>query len=309
MGAAEPPLSRNHDFLIFWAGQGLSGLGDAFATIAVPLLVLRATGSLHRMGQLSAMVAVAHAVAGLFSGTLVDRVDRRRLMVACDLGRALAYGLVPLVWWLRGPSFALLAAVSVGGALLGNTFQVAAITAIARLVPRSQLLQANGLSHGAYAVAFFVGPMLAGALCERLGPTAAIGVDAASFVASALSVLAVRRPFRADDTGPRGSAIADFLAGLRFLWAHPVLRATLVLLALCSLVSAGRDNLVIYHLEHDLGRRDRHVGAVYAVASLGALVGALAAPRLRTRWGFATCWLGAGAALGIAAIEIGRAHV
>ena len=309
MVAADPPLARNRDFLTFWAGQGLSGLGDAFATIAVPLLVLRATGSLHRMGQLSAAVACAHVAAGLFSGALVDRVDRRRLMIACDLGRALVFAAVPLAWWLRGPSYPLLVGASVVGALLGNTFQVAAITAVARLVPRAQLIAANGMTHGAYAVAFFVGPMLAGAVCERVGPTAAVGVDAASFLVSALSVAAVRKPFSAGDETARGPALAGFVAGLRFLWESPVLRATMLLLASSSLALAGRDNLFIFHLKRDLGWSDGRVGAVYALASLGALTGAAAAPRLRARWGFAACWLTAGLALGLATAGVGHAAV
>jgi len=304
---AEVPLSQNRDFLTFWIGQGLSGLGDAFAAIAVPLLVLRSTGSLHRMGQLTAAVAVAHLTAGLVSGAVVDRVDRRRLMIACDLGRAAVFGAVPLVWRLHGPSYPLLVAASVVGALLGNTFQVAAITAVARIVPRPQLIQANGMMHGSYAVAFFVGPMLAGVVCDRLGPAAAVGVDAGSFLLSALSVMAVRRSLSAETPAARGTALGDFIAGVRFLWAHPVLRATLLLLATSSFILSGRDNLFIYLLKRDLHRDDRDVGFVYALGSLGALTGAVLAPRLRGRWGFAGCWLTAGVALGCAIAALGHA--
>lgn len=66
-----PSLWRDRDFNIYWLGQTLSsGLGDAFAAIALPLLVLQSTGSLHRMGRLTALVAVAHVVACLASGAL-----------------------------------------------------------------------------------------------------------------------------------------------------------------------------------------------------------------------------------------------
>lgn len=304
----EVSLWRNRDFNTFWAGQALSALGDAFASIAVPLLVLQATGSLQRMGMLTATVSVAHVVSGLFSGALVDRVDRRRLMIACDVGRWALWSVVPVAWWMGGPSYPLLVAASCAAALLGNTFQVTAITAVASLVPRSQLIHANGRMHGAYAAMFFVGPMLAGVVCERWGPVVALCVDAASFLASALSVVAVRGRFARDATAPREApvgVVAGFVQGLRFLWANPTLRATMLLLCVSSLLLAGRDNMLVYYIKRDLHRGDRAVGAVFAAGALGALAGAVLAPRMRARWGFAACWLAAGASLGAATMGFG----
>ncbi|MRT44822.1 MFS transporter, partial [Xylella fastidiosa subsp. multiplex] len=77
-------LWQQRDFGIFWAAQTLSVLGDSFALIALPLLVLEATGSVARMGLLTGVGSVAAVVAAVFAGALVDRADRRRLLVACD---------------------------------------------------------------------------------------------------------------------------------------------------------------------------------------------------------------------------------
>lgn len=305
--AAPPSLWRDRDFNIYWLGQTLSGLGDAFASIALPLLVLQSTGSLRHMGRLTALVSVAHVVAGLGSGALVDRVDRRRLMIACDLGRWLVYSTVPLVWWLRGPSYELLVVAGALGALLGNTFQVAAITAVANLVPRPQLIAANGRMHGSYAVMFFVGPMLAGEVCQRFGPTTAIAVDCVSFLASAASLTMVRARFSAGEPGERPSLVAGFVEGVRFLWQMPTLRAVTVLLGLSSMLLAGRENLVIFHVKRSLHGDDRAVGRVFALAALGAVLGAWATPRMRERWGFGACWLGAGVLMGGAMIGFGAA--
>ena len=100
-------LWRQRDFGIFWAAQTLSVLGDSFALIALPLLVLQATGSVARMGLLTAVGGAAAVAAGVFAGVLVDRVDRRRLLITCDLVRMVLYGLIPLVW-LFGPRIWLL---------------------------------------------------------------------------------------------------------------------------------------------------------------------------------------------------------
>ncbi|KUO16021.1 hypothetical protein AQJ91_37975 [Streptomyces dysideae] len=67
---------RQRDFGIFWAAQTLSVLGDSFALIALPLLVLQATGSLARMGLLTAVGGAASVLAAVFAGAVVDRVDQ-----------------------------------------------------------------------------------------------------------------------------------------------------------------------------------------------------------------------------------------
>jgi MFS family permease len=74
-------LARDRNFLIFWAGQTFAVLGDAFALVALPLLVLEATGSVARMGQITAVNGAGALLAGLVAGPLVDRLDRRRLMI------------------------------------------------------------------------------------------------------------------------------------------------------------------------------------------------------------------------------------
>jgi MFS family permease len=299
-------LSENRDFTTFWIGQTLSGLGDAFATVATPLLVLQATGSLRQMGLLSTLVAVAHVTSGIVSGAIVDHVERRRLMIACDLARWVVWTSVPVLWWLRGPSYPLLVIASVLGALLGNTFQVAAITAIANLVPRSQLIAANGRMHGAYAAMYFVGPMLAGVVCHRYGPSMALAIDAVSYLVSAASLLLVRDRFSRDDAARSNEhPLRAFVTGLRFLWQHPVLRVTMLLLAATSFVMAGRENLVVYHLKRNLHRNDDTVGFVFGLAALGSVLGAALAPSLRARWGFATCWLAAGVVMGIGVVGVG----
>ncbi len=305
---AVPSLWRDRDFNIYWFGQTLSGLGDAFASVAVPLLVLQATGSLHRMGRLTAIVSVAHVVAGLASGVLVDRLDRRRLMIACDVGRWIAWATVPLVWWLRGPSYPALVAAAVVGALLGNTFQVAAITAVANLVPRARLIDANGRMHGSYAAMFAVGPVLAGEVCQRFGPVTALAFDCVSFLVSAVSLGFVRRPFGDAGARDRVGLVEGFASGFRFLVSVPTLRTLTVLLGLSSLLMAGRENLLVFYVKRTLHRDDRAVGHLFALAAVGAVVGAWRAPSLRARYGFAACWLGAGALMGVALALFGRAH-
>src|SRR6478609_1769845 len=115
-------LWRNRNFNIFWAGQTFSNLGDSFALIALPLLVLQATGSVAQMGLVTGTFGLSSLFTNLISGVVVDRVDRRLLMVWCDLGRLVVNGLIPLIWWLAGPQIWLIYLVTAVSASLGSFF-------------------------------------------------------------------------------------------------------------------------------------------------------------------------------------------
>jgi MFS family permease len=303
---SERSLWRNRDFNVYWAGQALSVLGDSFSMVATPLLVLQATGSVTQMGLLTATIGVGNILAGLFSGVLVDRFDRRLLMIACDTARTLLWALVPLVWWRFGPQLWLLFVCGLLGALLGNTFQVACITAVANLAERDQITEANGRLQATFAAMMCVGPMLSGFICHRYGPVVAIGVDSLSFLASALSLLFVRLP-RGERPTESAQPLAELLAGARFLFGHPVLRSVAILLAGTNLALGARNDLIIFHVKRTMLLTDDDVGALFAIAAVGAIAGGLMAPTLRRRFGFAACWLGGGFLLGLALAVSGLA--
>ena len=302
---AGPSFARigiNRAFTIFWIGQSLSSLGDAFALIALPLLVLQATGSVSQMGLVTGASGVSQLIAGIFAGLLVDRVDRRRLMILCDLGRTILYGAIPLGWWLLGPQIWLIYLVTILGALLGMCFQVAYITAVSNLVEREALTGANGRLQATVGVAFVLGPVLAGLISARVGPSAAIGVDAASFLVSAASLTLLRLRQAAATRHPHGESagqMAELLAGARFLFAHPVLRAITIVLAVFTFSTTGSLDLFIFYLKHDLHQSDNAVGFIFGLACVGAIGAGLAAATLRRRLGFGVCWLGGIIGMGV----------
>jgi hypothetical protein len=134
------------------------------------------------------------------------------------------------------------------------------------------------------------GSAATGLLCAFLTPAAAIGIDAATFIASALGILAIRLPRSAGSAGfPHWS---DYLVGLRFLWKSPVLRALAVLLSVQTFVTLGVTDLVIFHLRHDLYQPSPVVGYVLTEASAGALAAGMCVGWLRRRTGFAVSWIG-----------------
>ncbi|WP_030490512.1 MFS transporter [Micromonospora chokoriensis] len=303
------PLWRDRTFGTYWIAQSLSAAGDSFAYLAVPLLVLQATGSVAQMGLLTAVAGAASVVAGVFGGVLVDRYDRRTLMIVADLTRLVLYSLVPLAW-LAGAQVWLLFVVLPICEAAGMVFQVAAVTAVRNLVDRDRITEANGRLQATYAAAAVLGPLLAGVVAARFGPATAIAVNAGSFALSAAGLWLIRlRPVQVDldAVTPRQRPLAEFLAGARFLWRQPVLRALTVLLSVFIFLTYGFIDVLIYHVTHDLGGSEGTVGTVLGLAALGTVAGALLVAPLRRRRGFGATWIGAHAICGFAVAGVGIA--
>ncbi|WP_051696570.1 MFS transporter [Streptomyces sp. NRRL S-244] len=316
-----PSLWHNRDFNVFWLGQALSVLGGSISLLALPLLVLDATGSVVQMGLITVISAVGAIATGLFAGYVVDRTDRRRLMITCDLARALLLGAVPFIW-LAGPRIWVLYVLTALVTVLKTLFDVAYVTAVPNLVRAEDLTAANGRLTAAFAFGTLCGPAAAGFIAAGVGADWALGVDGATFLVSAVSLrwVAFGRE-GADGPGVSEQGVSErgapeagklrevfvgmFLDGVRFLWAHPVLRALTVLLTLLTFVTMGATDLLVFRIRHDLGLGSATVGYVIAVSGLGVVGAAFAAAPLRRTFGFGACWLGATALIGVSVAGTG----
>jgi MFS family permease len=294
--ASSPALLRNRSFLIFWGGQSLASLGTMFALIAMPLLVLQATGQVVQMGLVTATFTISQLVAGIFAGQLIDTFNRRQLMILCDGGRALIYASIPLVWFFVGPQVWLIYVVTASGAILGQIFQVGFVTTVANLVEKKQIITANGYINASMAISAMIGPLLGGVAVEHFGPAIALSAQAAAFAISALSLLLIRlRPIAAEraTAGKEEHGVSAMLAGVRFLFAQPVLCAVTVILLAYGLATGAGLDLFIFHVKSDLHQSGTAVGFVFAASSIGSIIGALAAGLVRKRLGFGPVYLGA----------------
>ncbi|MFD7256131.1 MFS transporter [Streptomyces sp. NPDC059874] len=302
-------LGRNKNFNVFWLGQALSVLGGSISLIALPLLVLDATGSIIQMGMLTVVSGVTGIGTGLFAGYVVDRVDRRRLMIVCDLLRAALLGAVPFIW-MAGPRVWVLYVLTAGVGVLKTLFDVAYVTAVPQLVRPEDLTTANGRLMSTFAFGTLLGPVVAGLLTAGVGADWALAVDGATFLVSAGSLRWVTFHRAADGAEKRPTAGAGvlremFVVGFRFLWSHPLLRPLTIQLTLLTFVTMGATDLLIFHVEEDLDRDAVTLGYVVAVSGVGAAVAALAAGRLRRVFGFGTCWIASLAMIAVSVAGIG----
>ena len=296
------------DFTLFWTAETLSTFGSSFSFVAVPLLVLHATGSVAQMGLLTGVSSVAGLAAGVFAGSIADRFDRRRLLIAANLAQAVLFGAIPAVWFFASPIWLLYVTVPLA-AVFAMIFRVTYVTVVPRLVDADQITEANGRLSASFAATGIIGPVLAGLISGQFGPQAAIGVDAVSFALAGAGLVLVhlRPPSSAAAAEPAGWW-RDLVTGAAFLWRHPVLRWLTVLLTALIFFWQGLVDLLIFYLKHDLAQPDQTVGSVMAVATVGTLAGALGVARLRRRIGFGASWIGSSVLAGVAVAATAFTH-
>jgi MFS family permease len=292
------------DFRRFWIGQTISSLGDAFTGFALPLLIYGLTGSALSLAISSAAAFLPYLLFGLVIGAWVDRVDRRRLMLLTDIGRALLIASIPLLsaaglfalWYVYVVQF-IAATLAIG-------FNSAQPAALASLVERDELRKANGRIIAGYSVAWIVGPLLAGGLATVLPLPALLWIDALSYLASALALGLIRTSFNRG-TAPRARLLADIAAGLRYVWTQPVIRAiTLLMLLLNTVGPTTRVQLVLF-AKQQFQASDAQVGLLSAAAAVGVLLASLGAGRAR-RWRASRMSIGGLLAQGLLLIAFGR---
>jgi MFS family permease len=309
-------LRRNRDLRNLLISQSLSALGDAFALVAIPLLVLHATHSVAQMGLVTGLAGVASIITGVFSGVIIDRFDRRILLIICDLARCVLFAAITVVW-LFTPQLWLIYVVMGLAAAFSMIFDVGYVTVVPAIVAEDQITDANGLLFAAQAIASVAGPALAGLVSGLWGPSAAVGVDAASFLVSAAGLMLIRlRPTApvpgeaavgAQRSGGGRRLLQDLLEGVRFLWHEPVLRALTAALTIVLFFTTGLNDLIVYDVEHGLHHSDGAVGAVMAAGTVGTFLGSALVARVRRRAGFGGTWIGGTALGGLAICGLGVA--
>ncbi|QIS17627.1 MFS transporter [Nocardia terpenica] len=300
-------LSRRRDFVVFLSSQTLSALGNSVSYVAIPLLVLHATGSVVQMGLITGLVSAATITTGLLSGAVVDRVDRRRLLMTCDIARALLFGVIPLTWAVAPQVWLLYVIVPVAG-VFSMAAQIGYVAVVPSLVGAEQITKANGRLYASYSVAGVAGPAIAGAVSGVFGPAAAIAIDAATFVASAVGLWLIRWDDASTAAPPdpaRRSFRSDFAVGFGFLWGHPVLRTLTILLSFLTFLTLGLVDIAVFHVKHDLGQSDGAVGGVLAAGTVGTLIASSFVARVRRSLGFGVSWIGAYALAGVAVAGLG----
>jgi DHA3 family macrolide efflux protein-like MFS transporter len=270
----------NRDFLILWQGQLVSALGDVVYAIALGFWVLGATGSTAIMGSLMAAATLPRVLVSPVAGVVVDRTNRRRLLILTDVARGVAVLLVALaafrgvlhVWMAFG------AAVVIG---LGGAFFTPGVSAVLpSIVTRERLIQANSAYSMIYTGSGMLGNSVGGFLFQLLGAPFLFLFNGLSYLVSSVTLLAVRVPPR--DVPPKEQHfLAEMKDGLRFAWRVKGLRTLFLTAAALNFFGVMGITLILPLFQKTPALGAARYGLAMACITGGMFIGFAAASALK----------------------------
>jgi MFS family permease len=289
-------LWRHADFLRLWGAASVSQVGSQVTLLALPLvavLVLDATA--FEVALLTTFDFLPFLLFGLPAGVWVDRLARRPVMIATDVGRALALLTIPLTYAMDVLTLVQLYAVGFAVGVMTVFFELAYTSYLPSLVAREQLIDANSKLEISRSGAFIGGPGLGGILVGLLTAPGAIVVDALSFVASGFLVLRIKGHEQwIAAAGARRGLRRELVEGIRYVLSHRFLWPIASCTAILNLFWNAAFAVYFVFLARELDLEPAVIGLVLMLGNLGWLAGALVAGRVTN--GVGVGWTLAGSA-------------
>jgi predicted MFS family arabinose efflux permease len=265
------PLRRNRDFVLLQFGQLLSAIGVQMTAIAYPLLVLALTHSAAKAGLVGFARVVPYPVCGLLAGAAADRWNRKPLMVASDVVRALALVALATTIAVGSADFWLIIVVALVDGAGSSFFAAAQAGALRSVVPAPQMPAAVATVTARTSLVLVAGPPLGGALFT-VGRAVPFVADAVSYAFSTVSLLAMRTPFQEQRQRAATRLRSEIAEGVAYLWNQPFLRTCALLFGIGNLVFPGLSLVIVVVGTRD-GLTGGEIGAITAVFGACLLVG------------------------------------
>jgi MFS family permease len=294
-----PPLWRNRDYMLLWSGQVVSVMGGGIAGLAFPLLVLALTdGDYAAAGFAAALGGLPYLIFSLPVGALIDRWNRKQVMILCDIGRALSAASIPIalyfdmltVWQLFANAF-------IEGTLF-VFFNIAEVAALSRVVAKEQLPQATAQNEAGFIATGLAAPPLGGFLFQ-VSRGVPFLFDAISYAGSVISLLFIKTTFQGERTKVDRNLRREIGEGLRWLWGHPLIRYMAFLTGGSNFVFAGIDLILIVLAQNLLGVPGTEVaeigpeiGLIFSIGAIGGIVGSVIGGQIQKRFTFGQVIIG-----------------
>jgi MFS family permease len=284
-------LLHHPDFLKLWTAETVSVFGTAITQLALPLIAATVLQvSAFEFGLLTTIEFLPFILLSLPAGVWVDRLRRRPILIAGDLGRAIAIATIPVAFYFDALTIWQLYLVGFINGCLTVFFDVAYQSYLPSLVERDQLVEGNSKLEITRSAAQILGPGLAGLLIGILRAPFAMVIDALSYLWSGVFVFLIRRPEppvvphdpAAD--GPKPSMRREIAVGLRYVTGHRWLRGIAATTGVANFFGNVITAILILYVSRE-GLTAEAIGFAFSIGSVGVLLAALVTSRVTARVG------------------------
>jgi MFS family permease len=292
MSGTSRSLLRHPDFLKLWTAETISVFGSAITQLALPLIAATVLQvGAFEFGLLTTIEFLPFILLSLPAGVWVDRLRRRPILIAADLGRAACIASIPVAFSFDALTIWQLYVVGFVNGCLTVFFDVAYQSYLPSVVERDQLVEGNSKLEITRSAAQILGPGAAGLLIGLLRAPFAMVLDAVSYVVSAVFLAWIRRPEPPVEVhdeaahGPKPSMRQDIATGLRYVTGHRWLRSIAATTGISNFFGNIGGAILILYLVRERGLGAEAIGFAFSVGSLGVLVAALLTTRMTRRFG------------------------
>ncbi len=283
-------LWRNLDYMLLWSGQTVSSTGTQVSQLAFPLLILAVTHSPAQAGFIGALRALPYLLFSLPAGALIDRWDRKRTMILCDIGRAVSLASIPIALAFGQLSVLQLYIVSAIEGTLFVFFNIAEVACLPRVVTREQLSAANAQNQATDGVTSLIGPSLGGAIYAA-GSSITFLAAAISYAASVVSLFFIKVKFQKERSVAQRALWIEIREGLTWLWRQRLIRFIAILTGGWNLIFSGF-TLIIIVIAQEQHASSFTIGLIFAAGGIGGILGALVATTIQRKFSFAQVIIG-----------------
>jgi len=264
---------RNRNFTLMWSGQFVDTMGSALTSLAASILIFRLTGSAASVGLMLIATAAPSLLVGLIAGVFVDRYNRKTIMVAANLIRAVLVALIPLLVPLNIAWLYIIVALS---SAVGQFFDPAHESVLPEVADEQELAAANSLmaisSFGSTAIGFAASGLIASAANINW----AFYFDALSFLFGAVCILLIKlKPMPKIETGSVRLVFHNIQAGMQRLFNTPILRSLFFVSIPVTIAFGLSNSLLLPFATRALGATEFEYGIQEGMTSLGFVAGSL----------------------------------
>ncbi|MGE6489129.1 MFS transporter [Paenisporosarcina sp. NPDC076898] len=277
-------LMKHKDFSRFWIASTISDFGAYITTLALQVLVIvNLSGSATDVGWISASRWFPYMLLGLVAGVIIDRVNRKYILVVTDISRGILLILICLTAMFGLINIGWLIVIMMFFGVMSLFHDVASQSLVPMIVPRNMLTEANARLGQSSAVAETSGPALAGGIVAWIGAPFAILMNAGTYILSGIIMSFIK--YQNTDIATSGHLSVQIKGGLQWVYRHEYLRTLALNTHVWFLFHSMLSTVFVTFAIIELGFKASNVGVVLSAAGIGAVLGTSLSIRAGKRFG------------------------